>query len=462
MPKKLVHELRDPIHGLIRVTDQELQVINTRAMQRLRRIKQLAMADLVYPGAVHTRFEHSIGTLHLAQRILDRLRERGVKITQEDERIVRLSSLLHDVGHGPFSHVAEDLLEEHYKPSEVGTAAARDKIHEKITVDIVAKWSGFDCLLSFEERKRIHRIIEGSHERDFLRDIVSSNLDADKMDYLLRDGHYAGVQYGMFDIEKVIDSCMMHESSGQSYLHVEEAGVFAVEQLVIAKWHMTQQVYAHRVRVISDSMIGRGLRLAIEEGISGIKEIFTYDGKPEFIQYYLQFDDERLMSRILDHNNKTKSPAASIFHRLRDRKLFKELALIPLVSNNFSNDHHLDRLQNITGDELRQLETVIAREIKCEPWEVIVIRKSVKNPLYEDPVVLDPEQIFVLMRDGGVKRIGELTHLMKAEIPADQRLHIIGPREQLGEIGAKRKYRNKENLRDKVKSIVGEFIERGA
>ena len=341
MPLKFVHELRDPLHGLIRVTDQEIAVINTRVVQRLRRIKQLAMADLVYPGAVHTRFEHSLGTLYVAQRILDRLKERGVEIGNDEERIVRLSALLHDVGHGPFSHVAEDLLVEHYDPCKVGTAVVREKIHEKITVDVVTKWQEFNDLLSIEERKGIQGIIEGSRRRDVLRDIVSSNLDADKMDYLLRDGHYAGVNYGTFDFEKVIESCVRHESGEQTFLHIEEDGVFAVEQLVVAKWHMTQQVYSHRVRVITDAMIARGLRLAIDEGIRGIKEIFSYDGTLEFMTHYLSFDDERVVSRIIDHGRGAESAAASIFQRLRDRRLLKELAVIPLVDSEFADRHAL-------------------------------------------------------------------------------------------------------------------------
>ena len=264
---ELSHELRDPIHGLIRVTDKEISVINTQIMQRLRRIKQLAMADLVYPGAVHNRFQHSLGTLHVAQLILNRLKERGEVLTGDDEKIVRLSALLHDVGHGPFSHVAEDLLEEHADRDKVEAAGVKEKIHEKITIDIVTKSPGLDDILSVEEREGIEAIISGSRGRSFLRDIVSSNLDADKMDYLLRDGHFAGVKYGTFDLDKVIESCIKHETADESYLHIEEDGAFAVEQLIVSKWHMNQQVYGHRVRIITDAMIVRGLNLAIGEDV---------------------------------------------------------------------------------------------------------------------------------------------------------------------------------------------------
>ena len=107
---ELVHELRDPIHGLVRLTDQEMELVNSQAFQRLRRVRQLAMADLVYPGAVHTRFEHSLGTLHVAHRILDHLHRLG-NVPEDDIRIVRLAALLHDIGHGPYSHVSEYLLD---------------------------------------------------------------------------------------------------------------------------------------------------------------------------------------------------------------------------------------------------------------------------------------------------------------------------------------------------------------
>ena len=317
------HEVRDPIHSLVRLTDQEMELVNSPTFQRLRRVRQLAMADLVYPGAVHTRFEHCLGTLHIAQRILDHLdRVQGVR-----EADVRLAALLHDIGHGPFSHVSEYLLEKFSDPSAVGKASTREKIHEKVTVDIINNVDEIACILSEEDRHGITSIIAGGRTRDFRRDIVSSSLDADKMDYLLRDAHFAGVRYGFFDLDKVVDVCRKYEQGQESYLVIEEEGIFAVEQLVLAKQYMTRQVYAHRVRTITDLMIVRGLELAVEDGCEEVRKLFSYDGSTEFLEHYLRYDDGTLISLL---TNGDYPRPRSLFQRLRQRRLFKEVALIPL------------------------------------------------------------------------------------------------------------------------------------
>ena len=188
------------------------------------------MADLVSPCAVRTRFEHSLGTMYVAHRILEHL-DRIAGVNEEDKRIVRLAALLQDIGHPPFSHVTDHLLDKQYDRSTVGEASATEMIHEKVTVDVINKVNEVASLLTDEERSGITRIIEGGKTRDYRRDIVSSSLDADKMDYLLRDAHFAGVRYGSFDLDKVIDVCRRHDQGSESYLVVEEQGIFAVEQL---------------------------------------------------------------------------------------------------------------------------------------------------------------------------------------------------------------------------------------
>ena len=373
------YEVRDPIHGLIRLTDQEMGLVNSQAFQRLRRIRQLAMADLVYPGAVHTRFEHSLGTLHTAHRILDHL-DRLDGIPEDDKRIVRLAALLHDVGHGPFSHVSEYLLNEHYDKEAVGEASGIEKIHEKVTVDIINKDDEIASLLSEDDRNEIAKIIAGGRTRDYRRDIVSSDLDADKMDYLLRDAHFAGVRYGSFDLDKVIDVCRKYEDANDSYLVVHQEGIFAVEQLVLAKQYMTRQVYAHRVRTITDLMIVRGLTLAIQDKHSKIKELFSYDGSEEFIQLYLQSDDGELMSVM---RNEEYPRPFKIFERLRQRRLYKEVAAIRLDDIDVRNSITRDRFLRLNLSDLAKLEQRVAEIMNCEPWEVIAHRKSMKHPAYQ-------------------------------------------------------------------------------
>ena len=196
---KRPHEMRDPIHGFIKLSKKEKQLIDTKVFQRLRRIRQLAMAFLVYPGAMHTRFDHSIGVMHIAGRICTRLRELNPeRVSNEDMDRVRLAALLHDVGHGPFSHVSEYLLDAHAL-DRTDMGPMREKIHEKITVDIIRTDPEIRDILSEEERDFVADMIQGQDTQDWQRDIVSSELDADKMDYLLRDSYFTGVKYGIYD-----------------------------------------------------------------------------------------------------------------------------------------------------------------------------------------------------------------------------------------------------------------------
>ena len=318
-----LYEVRDPIHGLIALSQKEVDLINTRAFQRLRRIRQLAMAFLVYPGTLHTRFDHSIGVMHIAGRICNQLKQLR-KITAVECDRIRLAALLHDIGHGPFSHVSEHLLDT-YAP-KTGDSIV-EKIHEKVTVDIINKDSEIRNVLTVEEREFVIEMIEGKPNRDFRRDIVSSDLDADKMDYLLRDSYFAGVKYGMYDLEKIIESCRAHSEKDGSYLAISDEGIYALEQLLLAKLHMTQQVYRHRVRSISDAMIVRGIELAICKGNQELEQLYQYDGTSEFIENYMEYHDERLID-ILKRCCQEK--ARSIFKRLYGRRLFKMIGEIPL------------------------------------------------------------------------------------------------------------------------------------
>ena len=155
------HEMRDPIHGFIKISKRERDLIDTKVFQRLRRIRQLAMAFLVYPGAVHTRFDHSIGVMHVAGRICTKLQElNSARISCKDVERVRFAALLHDIGHGPFSHVSEHLLKK-YAPADDDTGQVLEKIHEKITVDIVESDPQIDEILNGDERRFVIDMIQG-------------------------------------------------------------------------------------------------------------------------------------------------------------------------------------------------------------------------------------------------------------------------------------------------------------
>jgi HD superfamily phosphohydrolase len=383
--------------------------MDTRAFQRLRRIRQLAMAHLVYPGALHTRFDHSIGTMHLAGRMCEGLSLLG-HIQADEMRVVRLAALLHDIGHGPFSHVSEYLLDRHYDREELGEVGPAEKIHERLTVDIIQRDRELAKILGDDLRHAIVQLISEPATRNFKRDIVSSSVDADKMDYLLRDSHFAGVQYGRFDLDKMIDACRIYERGEESYLAFDHEGIYALEQLVLAKYHMSQQVYYHRVRAITDSMLVRGLNIAIRRGLSPAASLFRYDGSPAFMERYLQLHDEGLIQMMSEIDDEK---VRELFSRLSNRWLLREICFFPVdeVANGLVRDK-LSRLE-FESHETEALETVIARELGDDPEFVIVTRQSIKNPTFRSPSLrLNEEEIIVLDSSGTPRTVSDFPDLI--------------------------------------------------
>ena len=313
-------ELRDPIHGFIQRSEAEEKIIDTTVFQRLRGIKQLAMAHLVYPGAMHTRFEHSIGAMHVAGRLSDRLFSKD----NETTRTIRFSALLHDIGHGPFSHVSENLLDRYFNSGKV-KPKAKEKIHELLTFDIIEKNAEVGKLLSHQEREKIIGYLSGSQGESIFREIISGPLDADKQDYLLRDSYYCGVKYGVFDIERLTGTLQAHPDGPDHVLAATLDGIYAIEQFVIAKYHMTTQVYRHRIRLISDAMIVRALELGLDEdNLPWLKKLYAYDGSEEYISEFLKWDDTRLTTALL-YPLESPGLATELFWRLKERKLFKSV-----------------------------------------------------------------------------------------------------------------------------------------
>ena len=230
-------EIRDPVHGFIERSREEEKIIDTVCFQRLRGIKQLAMAHLVYPGAMHTRFDHSIGVMHVAGRLAQKLVD-----DQERRDTIRLAALLHDIGHGPFSHVSEEVLSK-YAIAESGG----DGIHEQISRVIIENDKGLSDILGRDEIKNIVGLHAGTSGEAIDQEIISGALDADKQDYLLRDSYFCGVKYGVFDLERLIGTLEPHWDPADN-AHVMAAsrdGVHAIEQFVLAKYYMSTQVYGH-------------------------------------------------------------------------------------------------------------------------------------------------------------------------------------------------------------------------
>jgi HD superfamily phosphohydrolase len=309
-------EIRDPIHGFIRRSEKEAAIIDTPVFQRLRGIRQLALANLVYPGALHTRFDHSLGVMYIAGKLAEQL------VDPEKQTMVRLAALLHDLGHGPFSHVSENLLERHFDRSKV---KVKEKIHEHLTCEIILRDRELGRKLSEPERESIVGLLKGEKDSSLVRGIISGPLDADKQDYLLRDSYFCGVRYGVFDMDRLIGTLASHQDGKDTYLVASENGLYTIEQFVIAKYHMTTQVYRHRIRLITDAMITRALELGIEvDNKPELQHLYRYDGTGKFIQNYLKWDDQRLISFLLRSKGK-RGHSSRLFSRLAERDLFKRV-----------------------------------------------------------------------------------------------------------------------------------------
>ena len=311
-------EVRDPVHGFIFRGANERDLMDTSVFQRLRRLKQLALATLVYPGATHSRFEHSLGAFHIAGRIASALDVQG-----DELRLVRQAALLHDIGHGPFSHVTEPILRKHTDTKKLAADIGDSKIHEVISWQIIRAHPEIAKLISEKDRDHIIGLLSGKWGYSYLQEIVSGPVDCDKQDYLLRDSLYSGVKYGVYDQDRLRDTLLVHHDAGDKRLAISVDGMHALEQFVLARYYMTTQVYRHRIRLISDQMIARAIDLGIvEDKITWLKNLYSYDGSEEYIHEYVSWSDDRIVVEILDKRT-ISGYAKDIFQRLYNRQLFK-------------------------------------------------------------------------------------------------------------------------------------------
>jgi HD superfamily phosphohydrolase len=359
-------EVRDPIHGFIHREPYVCDIVDTPMFQRLRRLKQLAFAFLVYPGANHTRFEHSLGAFHVAGNLAHKL---GAGET--DCRLVTLAALLHDVGHGPFSHVTEPILQQH-SPKEALENVEGSKIHEVISHQIITSNPELSTIISEKERKQVVAILKGESGYSFLRDIVSGPIDADKQDYLLRDSYFSGVKYGVYDIERLSDSLRVHNDGDDKVLAISVDGIHALEQFVLAKYYMMTQVYRHRLRLITDAMVQRAIGLGITiDGLDWLSALYRYDGSDEYIREYLQWTDDRLVNKAVDSST-PDGYAKDMFKRLLERRLFKCI----FTADQADFPDALVRSFVFTGTKefYGPLEGMIGKEFGIDPNHVIAFK----------------------------------------------------------------------------------------
>ena len=302
MTLRYVAEIRDPVHGYIRITEEERAIIDSPFLQRLRRIHQLAGAYMVYPGGVHTRFEHVVGTMHVAGLIAESIADKA-GLDEEQIQELRLAALLHDVGHGPFSHLFEEVLTE---KTQLG--------HEDMSQRIVLESDIGEILEKYgTSPKRMSQLCVGKQKTHaFMNEAIAGGLSADIMDYLLRDSYFTGVEYGKVDIHRVIHSL---DVMGD-HLVLDQAALYAFEALLIARYEMFKAVYFHRTVRAAELMLAHSMSLADEE--LGLTDISKIDA-------YLKLTDEIVVYRLmsLPRQNPKLRLARKLAENYNNRKLVK-------------------------------------------------------------------------------------------------------------------------------------------
>jgi len=318
---------RDPVHNIIRLrTDSDegqlmVRLIDTAEFQRLRRIKQLGLGLYTYQGAEHSRFTHSLGALHLITRVLDRLGE-NYKIAEEDRAAARAAALLHDVGHGSFSHVMESVLGFHH---ETMTARAVSSSETEIG-QVLATYAP-----SLPDR--VASIVEGTFRPSALAQLVSSQLDVDRMDYLLRDSLMTGAKYGLYDLEWIVNALQIDEAGDRIY--VAARGVFAVEEYLQARYYMFRQVYFHRTLRSAEAVLRSALRRALQLLENG-EEIWYAPGtafekvlrrKTLSVMEHLEIDDSDVIFHLKQWQRANDPVLRDLSQRFVGRRLFKAIDL---------------------------------------------------------------------------------------------------------------------------------------
>jgi len=400
---------------MIELTQQEWAAVDAPVFQRLRGIRQLAMTHLVYPSAMHTRFEHSIGVCHVSGRLANRL-----KLDSDTAHVVRAAALLHDVGHGPFSHVSEQIIDD---------LAGVHGVHEAISAFLIRNDPTIVAALGQDLSQAAAAIVALEGPRSVERDIVSGPTDADKLDYLLRDSYFAGVKYGEYDLARVIDSArIIAPRSAQTQLGFDADGLWAVEGLLMARHHMHRQVYGHKTRLATDIMISRALRFAIADSVVD-PAAFTVpvakdrpDVTQEFVDRYLTQVDARVLDQLCaaDPNTATGDLGA----RIRDRRLLRQTVAVRLdLSKDRLGDARVADLLDsevTTPDVIAQMEAAIAERLGLPSHLVAVHLDARTNPTYRNPGSIRQKDVMIQRGDGQARLLQSESEIFRSDLGENQ------------------------------------------
>lgn len=371
-------EIKDPVHGYVYITEAEKTIIDSYPMQRLRRLRQLAGSEYVYPGANHTRFEHSIGVMFLAGQVLVNPNISRI-VSDEEVDMCRISALLHDCGHGPFSHVFEHLL-----------IKDLEKTHEDITAWIIEKSEIADKLSKMGYTpKEVAGLSVGKLQkknRAFLDQIISSAVDVDKQDFIVRDTYHTGAEYGFIDVYRLIHAL---DVMGEN-LAVELGALSALEAFMIARIESFKSIYFHRVGRAAQIMLASAMEKANSElGLTNFKT-------PE---EYLSLDDYTVWAAL----KKCKS-SNEIIGNLEHRRMLKcayERTFYEkdtMISNLFRRESYR-----------HQVQSEIASEASVELESVIIDVPTVPSVPYHHAVLMESMEIPVFTRQAGEKKLQRLS-----------------------------------------------------
>ena len=342
--KKIIN---DPIYGFISLpNDIIFDLTEHPYFQRLRRIKQLGMTHLVYPGALHTRFHHSVGATHLMGKAISVLRKKGIAISPKEETAVLIAILLHDIGHGPFSHTLEHDI-------------VKGVSHEELSLLFMKRLSvDFD-----NELDLAILIFKDQYHKKFLHQLVSSQLDMDRMDYLNRDSFYTGVSEGVIGSDRIIEMLNVHDDR----LVVEQKGIYSIEKFLVARRIMYWQVYMHKTVVSSEVLLTFILKRAkalIKKGgelfaspsfLLFLKNDFQLDdfkADPNLLDAFADLDDYDILGAIKVWQKHEDKVLSQLSQRLINRRLFKiEIAKTPFTEDRLGMEREMAKSKNQILDE---------------------------------------------------------------------------------------------------------------
>lgn len=386
MNKKKI--FNDPIYGFITIpSDLIFDIIEHPYFQRLRRIKQLGLTDLIYPGALHTRFHHALGAMHLMGLALSTLKSKGHTISDEECEAAQIAILLHDIGHGPFSHVLESTL--------------LDSIpHETISYLIISKLNKeFNGALDLTEK-----IFRNKYHRKFLHQLVSSQLDIDRLDYLQRDSFFTGVSEGTIGADRLIKMLEIRKDE----LVIEEKGIYSIENFLTARRLMYWQVYLHKTTVSAEKMMIEIIRRAkdltqdkqkvyaskpLEVFLKNNVGIKDFQKDKKYLEAFLELDDYDVWGSVKSWANHKDKILSFLCQSLLDRKLFKIQ-----LSKKEIEDSFIDKIT----------ENIIKKSnVKQSDLSYLLIQGTVSNAAY----VSKGDKINILMKNGKILDVAKASDL---------------------------------------------------